>query len=291
MGKIRLEETGRVFKKVPGMEGTWFTSFDISVCAACNRSCPFCPRSNTKLFPNKFEYLSLKLLRKILEELSGIGYQSRLSFSGFSEPFLHKDLFRMIKMVREYLPDVTFTVITNGDLLTAKKLKECFDNGLTQIKISLYDGPHQIEHFKKMKEEAGLNDRQVEARIRYASGDLVDYGSIPGFFLSNRAGALKDDKYFPELKESLKRPCYYPFYMLMLDYNGDVLLCPHDWHKKLVIGNLDNSSLYELWTSPKIMDVRKALANNGRFFSPCKDCSIDGTFKGEEAFDNWKGCL
>lgn len=291
MAKIKLEERGRVLKKIAGMEATWFTSFDISVCGACNRRCLFCPRSNTQAFPNKQEYLSLDLLLKLLKELRAIDYKSRLSFSGFSEPLLHKDLSQMIRLVRKYLADVTLTVITNGDLLTPSGLSEFFRNGLTQIKISLYDGPHQIEHFRKMKEEAGLSDEQVEIRARYVSADLVDYSSIPGFFLSNRAGALKDEKYFPKLAEPLNRVCYYPFYMVMLDYNGDVLLCPHDWHKKLIIGNLYNSSLYELWTSKEMMNVRRTLKNNSRNFKPCNECNIDGTFKGEEAFEIWKRCL
>lgn len=288
MDKIKLEEKGRVLKKIPGMEATWFTSFDISVCGSCNRRCSFCPRANAGLFTNKPEYLSLGLLKKVLEELRSIGYESRLSFSGFSEPLLHKDLVMMIKMVREYLPAVTFTVITNGDLLNPVLLKECFRQGLSHMKISLYDGEHQIEHFKKMKAEAGLNDQQVEARVRYVTGDLIDYRAIPGFFLSNRAGALKDDKNFPELKEPLKRPCYYPFYMLMLDYNGDVLLCPHDWHKKLILGNLNDISLRQAWISAGIIKVRRTLTQNSRNFPPCNECSIDGTFKGEEAFEIWK---
>lgn len=291
MSKITLEEKGRVLKKIPGMEATWFTSFDISVCGCCNRKCSFCPRANTGKFTNKPEYLRLRLLEKVLEELHSIGYESRLSFSGFSEPFLHKDLLTMIKMVREHLPAVTFTVITNGDLLNSTLLRECFRQGLSHMKISLYDGEHQVEYFKKMKAEAGLTDQQVEARIRYATGDLIDYRSIPGFFLSNRAGALRDDKNFPKLQEPLKRTCYYPFYMLMLDYNGDVLLCPHDWHKKLILGNLNNTSLRQLWTSAEILKVRKNLMHNNRGFPPCNECSIDGTFKGEEAFGIWKTCL
>ena len=26
-----------------------------------------------------------------------------------------------------------------------------------------------------------------------------------------------------------------------MDYNGDVLMCPHDWGKKIILGNMNNS--------------------------------------------------
>ena len=38
-------------------------------------------------------------------------------------------------------------------------------------------------------------------------------------------------------KVALKDPCYYPSYTFFLDYNGDVLMCPHDWGKKRILGN------------------------------------------------------
>ena len=44
-----------------------------------------------------------------------------------------------------------------------------------------------------------------------------------------------------KLENTLKKPCYYPSYTF-LDYNGDVLMCPHDWGKR-ILGNLKNNSL------------------------------------------------
>ena len=33
--------------------------------------------------------------------------------------------------------------------------------------------------------------------------------------------------------KSIKEPCYYPSYNFFIDYNGDVLMCSHDWGKKI----------------------------------------------------------
>ena len=34
-----------------------------------------------------------------------------------------------------------------------------------------------------------------------------------------------------------------------MDYNGDVLMCSHDWGKKNILGNLNRSDFIEIWTS------------------------------------------
>ena len=38
------------------------------------------------------------------------------------------------------------------------------------------------------------------------------------------------------LKKPTKESCYYPSYDFFLDYNGDVLMCSHDWAKKNILG-------------------------------------------------------
>ena len=45
------------------------------------------------------------------------------------------------------------------------------------------------------------------------------------------------------LKEPLKKPCFIPSYTFFLDYQGDVLMCPHDWGKKVILGNLSKEKI------------------------------------------------
>ena len=47
-----------------------------------------------------------------------------------------------------------------------------------------------------------------------------------------------------------------------MDYNGDVLMCAHDWGKKRILGNLKKQSFLEIWTSQLAKISRKKL-NNG----------------------------
>ena len=51
----------------------------------------------------------------------------------------------------------------------------------------------------------------------------------------------------PSLKEPLAQPCYYPSYNFFMDYNGDVLVCSHDWGKKQIVGDFKKRKLQEIW--------------------------------------------
>jgi len=90
------------------------------------------------------------------------------------------------------------------------------------------------------------------------------------------------DYKIPGLKNPLKNPCYIPSYTLFFDYLGDVLMCPHDWGKKIILGNLKKENLLDIWFKEKSMKIRKSLVNSNRKFIPCNTCDVDGTLMGEK---------
>ena len=48
---------------------------------------------------------------------------------------------------------------------------------------------------------------------------------------------MENAEYKIQVKNPLDNPCYIPSYYYF-DYLGDVLMCPHDWEKKIILGNL-----------------------------------------------------
>ena len=59
-------------------------------------------------------------------------------------------------------------------------------------------------------------------------------------------------------------------------------MCPHDWGKKVILGNLNKENLIDIWFSKKSMRIRKMLNNANRNFAPCNVCDVEGTFMGEK---------
>ena len=80
----------------------------------------------------------------------------------------------------------------------------------------------------------------------------------------------------------MKNPCFIPSYTFFLDYQGDVLICPHDWGKKIILGNLKKERLLDIWFSNRAMKIRKNLKDSNRRFSPCNVCDVDGTLIGQK---------
>ncbi len=79
-----------------------------------------------------------------------------------------------------------------------------------------------------MRSEAKLTNEEVIIRDR-----TLPIEKDFGLTISNRSGMLKNaaHKILPLNKKS-NHPCYYLGYAFFMDYNGDVLICGHDWGKK-----------------------------------------------------------
>ena len=74
----------------------------------------------------------------------------------------------------------------------------------------------------------------------------------------------------------------------LTDYNGDVLMCSHDWGKKNILGNLKNNTLKEIWLSEKSTSSRKKLISSNRSLSPCNVCDVSGDLIGSHHSAAWK---
>ena len=95
--------------------------------------------------------------------------------------------------------------------------------------------------FYRIKEKNSLNDKQFMMRERFLKSDKSF-----GLTISNRAGSvnLKTDHFeLKPLKEPLKSSCYYPFYKVLIDHDGTLLMCSNDWKKAKPLGNILKASL------------------------------------------------
>lgn len=256
--------------------------FEISLSGLCNRQCPFCPRADHSVYPNTKEYIEQTLHAKMMRELGELDYTGLIVYSGYSEPLLHRGIVEIVKEARTLCPKAKIEVYTNGDSLKVGMIRKLIGAGLNTILVSLYDGPEQIEKFTTMRREAGVTDQQMILRERY----LLEKGE--GMHLSNRAGTIDFKQMHVEpLKQSLKRQCFLPFYMMMVDHTGEVFLCSHDWIKKFVVGDLRKQTVLEVWNSKKMKAARESLAEGNRCFGPCVKCDVDGTKIGKDHFERW----
>ena len=255
---------------------------EISESGICNRTCVFCPKSDPN-YPNEAKFIDPMLVEKLTREVGELHYKGILVFSGFCEPLLDKNIYSLVQISRNNLPRAQIELVTNGDVLNVARMRRLLDSGLSTLIISAYDGEFQITKFQDMAREANIDINKLLIRPRWLP-EQEDFGIT----LNNRAGAMDDAAHsIARVKEPIKMGCNYPFYAFFMDYNGDVLLCPHDWHKHLIIGNMRNERFVDVWTSQRIEEVRKRLHAQDRCFSPCDRCDVSGLIMGNDQYRGW----
>lgn len=266
-----VDDTVYTYKGFP--MPTWV---ELSLIDVCNRSCSFCPKSDASVAPDTYQMMNRKIIDKIHDDLKEIGYQGSIALCGYGEPLLHKD----INYITQKLSKVaSVEVITNGDVLSSKLLQNLYLSKVSKVVISMYDGPEQIEKFTKMARNANVPEEMIILRDRWY-GDDKDFGVK----LTNRSGTIKSGN---QVSLGTYSNCYYPSYQFLIDWNGNVFLCPQDWQRRHAMGNIMQESIFEVWTGKIMTKYRKNLLKGKRCDSPCKECNADGTLLGYKHAKIW----
>lgn len=105
----------------------------------CNFTCDFCcgramDQSN----------LSLEQFKQILETFPEIKH---LELQGEGEPLIHPDFFTMVELATAQ--NIQISLITNGSLLTKKKIQRILDSNISSVRISLETvNPEQFQRIR-----------------------------------------------------------------------------------------------------------------------------------------------
>jgi len=252
-------------------------SITINGSEMCNRKCHFCPRSDPKVYPNQKLFITPETIANLSKQLKKINYKGAVVWSGNGEPMMTRNLMEMTKHLRDENPQISRQEInTNGDYLTSEKIQKLDDSGIDNIIVSLYDGPEQLEKTKKKFENFDKN--KYSLRISYYHSDNFEN-------FSNRAGAVQMN--MEKNKSNYKNKCFWPFYKMVLDWDGGVLLCCEDWFKlsrnfpnnKF---NINTHTIEEIWDSDFLNEYRSYLKEGNRSKTVCNKCNMNGEKVGGE---------
>ena len=252
---------------------------EMNLTELCNRTCVFCPRHDPKVYPNRNLNTTIEDASTIAKRLADFNYLGRVSFSGFGENFLNKQFNEIVQAMRNELPNNVFECNTNGDFLNKQTVTEIYESGMDMLYINLYDGLEQIEPFVEIMKEASISEDNYKLRAHHTQDEW-------GLFVNNRSGLIDWIGFDEDDIENLKgKPCHYPYYKMFVDWNGDVLFCSNDWGREIVVGNLIESSVMDVWMGDKMKEVRDRLSVGDRSHSPCNTCSVKGDLFGKPSFN------
>lgn len=253
-----------------------FSWLDLSITEWCDLKCPFCSRANPSEYPNQALHMPVPLAQKIANELRELDYQGCVVLSGYGEPLMHP---RVVEIV-EAFSDLHIELVTNGNALTAAKVRALLDAGISQIVVSLYVGPEQVSKMRAVFDAADCPVERYSLRDRWY-GPEEDYG----LKLTNRAGMVVVGNQPPV---DPTRPCAYPSYAMQLDWDGTILLCPQDWKKRIKFGSVAHQPLWEVWKSKSLHKRRTKLMQDRQGLVPCEDCNVDGCLHGVHHIAAWQ---
>lgn len=231
-----------------------FSSIALETTSWCNRSCEYCPSGKYKREKRRLE---TELVHKVLNELGELRFDGTIYLHLFNEPLYDKRLPDLVRYAREKCPGSKISISSNGDNLDPAIMKRLIEAGLDLLFITQYDG--KVNDNVRATQESIDRGENHKLQVR-----------VQNAFESNRAGSIESLK----INEMLKKPCYRPGRMMVINANGKVLLCCNDYFGKEILGDVSAEKLIDCWRSKRFQFLRKKLSNSDRTVSElCKACN------------------
>jgi radical SAM protein with 4Fe4S-binding SPASM domain len=161
---------------------------------------------------------------------------------------------------------------------TINNISKISENNLLKHKLTLSfvvtkQLAPEIRQSLKYWRERGIKTRTLEVMNR--AGTLSNYGTLkPRKNLIHVPFTTKIGRFFID-KIIQQIGCYEVFNKINILYNGDVIICCHDWERTTVLGNLKESSIREIWNSAKTNSLRRHILHKQYSqIECCKNCSL-----------------
>jgi len=285
-------------------------SIQIQTHSFCNGRCLYCPYPE---FSHKLEQgrMDRKIFFKIADEITKWPTLRQVMFMLQNEPLLDRDFSKFITYFKSLNPQINLATVTNGTLLNPSVIKQIIDCGLDELMISLdafskqtYEKLHPgfsfenildaIDRLSRLKihhlsvklsfVHNNQNHAELSDFITFARKNRMGYRVI---HLLNRANNLNSYNEFRLSRftwKSLKlrlmykyfyQSCTLPFNNMSILFNGDVVLCCNDWHRKAVVGNVQNESVERIWNGEAMNHLRQRIIKKRYHEIPaCSQCTL-----------------
>ena len=268
---------------------------DVEISSACNMRCPMC-YTRTEEFKKlvKRQFMSFELFKKIINECAKYhAYSIRLSLRG--EPFIHKDVIKMIRYAkRKGIKEIS--TLSNILALTPELFKEAMDAGLDWLTIS-FDGigktyekirkPAKFEEaykkikaYKRIKNEAGSVKPVIKIQSVWPAikDTAEEYIRLFAPYVDNMAANPLVDYLHADKNIIYEKnfDCPVLYQRLVIGSDGKVLLCSNDEMCYHSVGDANKQSIYEIWHGAKMQEAREIHRQHEgvQKLKPCKYCYL-----------------
>jgi radical SAM protein with 4Fe4S-binding SPASM domain len=254
----------------------------------CQADCSFCPRSTIGRAKG---FMKQELFEKVVRECADGGCRL-IHLHGFGEPLLDKQLPERIRFCKQSgIPRVK--IFTNGDLLRGELAQRLLESGVDEIKISI-DGAdakefnllrvgldhgkvlENVKAFRKLRDQVEAAKPKIVAATCQTSNreqtekmldgvvDRIDFTHI-----HNWGGALGQ-----LTAKRVRKPCDRLWRTFTVLVNGDASLCCLDYSGKVILGNVNQHRITEIWNNERYRELRRLHRESRQDQIPlCSNCT------------------
>lgn len=262
----------------------------------CNLRCIMCP--NKDLPGSQKGVMSFALFQKIIDEASGFISDIYLHHRG--EPLINRQLGAMIAYAKAKGIAVRFH--TNGTLLDADNARMLLDAAPDLVSVSfdgfektsyeaIRPGSHfettvaNILHFAELKKREGktkpylvieridfeqFRSTRNRATIDELATQLLEHGVDEIIVKEEYNWATEHAA--PLTREEMVNTCTFPWYAMVICWDGTVTPCPQDYHAALTMGDCTTQSLRAIWNGQPYQQLRRRLIEKSEELTVCRKC-------------------
>lgn len=242
----------------------------------CNAQCIICPREK---MTRKQGFMSFELFKKIIDEAAYLKIR-KVQLSNFGEPLLDPYLSKKIKYAQEQ--GLEIYLVTNGSLIDQAMARNLILSGLDKIRISVYGATKSTYESIHKRLQLNVVEGNIRNLISLKKGMASDkpYVELQFMLCKETASELQEfyrkwkgvaDKitiaglhnfgdgrsYIPMDRYKRINTCYFPFTVMEVLWNGDVVPCAYDFNGCLKMGNVDENNIDNIWNNERYRELRR----------------------------------
>lgn len=238
--------------------------------------------------------MGMELFKKIIDDATQYDLES-LDCCGFGDCFLDNKLFEKFDYVKQRMPDIDIFVSTNGFHMEYCKWDDIIKY-IGTLKLSIYGMTKKVhEAFHRGKVKFNPTMANILGYLYYVKDKYIKPYTIGLYLLDEINEGEKEawiDFWQPKLNEvfvwkphnwvygrsyreiksnqiSCGRPANGPMY---IQADGTVSVCCFDINKELVVGDIRNQTIEQIYKSEAYNKIREAHKNNDFAGLICKGC-------------------
>jgi radical SAM protein with 4Fe4S-binding SPASM domain len=267
----------------------------------CNLSCPSCIQGypdDMKKFSTGKNIMERSLFEKIVIQGEENNCPS-IAFHVNDEPLIVKDIHERIAFARDH-GFIDLILTTNATLFTYDKIKAVVDAGITQILFSV--DAATPETYKTVRPGGNFNTvvKNIKLLLDYKKDNNLILPTTRASFVSSKLNYHEKDlfiEYFSKIvdfievqtlstyydnNKDLVAPgavkindfrCSEPWVRLIIRPNGDVLPCCSFYGYEIILGNINDLSLKEIYNGEKCRKLKNEIKDGNYSLSACQTCS------------------